>query len=73
MLFQSVIPSTCIISKCRTDLKMRKTRASRRMRKKEEEGKKWPNLGKRQTHRFEVERERNRERLYSKKNTLKIH
>ena len=69
MLFQSVNPSTCIISKCRTDLKIRKTRASRRMRKKEEEGKKWPNL--RSKHRFEVEAERERERQYSKKNTLK--
>lgn len=45
MLFHSVIPSTCIMSRCLTDLKIRKTRAKRRIRKNDAAGKKCPNLG----------------------------
>lgn len=44
MLFHNVIPKTCIMSRCRTDLKIRKTRAKRKMRKNEAAGKKCPNL-----------------------------
>lgn len=44
VLFQSVSPKTCIMSRCRTLLKMRKTRAKRKMRKKDAAGRKWPNL-----------------------------
>eukprot|EP00438_Fugacium_kawagutii_P021579 Skav212163 [mRNA] locus=scaffold754:245994:248054:- [translate_table: standard] len=44
MLFHSVIPKTCIMSRCRTDLKIRKTRAKRKMRKNEAAGKKGPNI-----------------------------
>mmetsp|Transcript_70243 Transcript_70243/g.110986 ORF Transcript_70243/g.110986 Transcript_70243/m.110986 type:complete len:93 (-) Transcript_70243:123-401(-) len=44
MLFHSVIPSTCIMSRCLTDLKIRKTRAKRRIRKNDAAGKKCPNI-----------------------------
>lgn len=50
MLFHNVSPRTCIISKCLTDLKMRKTRASRKMRRNDAAGRKCPNLRARVFH-----------------------